>query len=199
MLTSRSMGARVVEVKRKEKLGPLERVYLPMILRGLWISGRHFFRNLRRFVTGKRREVFVVQYPEERVQYPDAFRGMPVLVALEDGAPRCVACGLCEYACPSHCIAIVPGELPDAEIERYPERFDIDMSRCMFCGLCEEACPEEAIVMSPLVELAGFDRASLQWDKERLLVPAKLVQPRLDYLRRAYERNETSASEGGKK
>jgi NADH-quinone oxidoreductase subunit I len=198
------MGGRVVQVKRKEKLGPLERLYLPIVLRALWITARHFFRNLRGFVTGKRRRDFVVQYPEERVVYPDAFRGMPVLVALEDGAPRCVACGLCEYACPSRCIHIVPGELPDAGIERYPERFDIDMSRCMFCGLCEEACPEEAIVMSPLVEIASFDRASMLWDKQRLLVPAKLVQSRLDFLRRGYlrqgyERSASARSEGERK
>jgi NADH-quinone oxidoreductase subunit I len=184
------MAGQVVQVKRKQKLGPLERIYLPMILRALWVTGRRFFVNLRGFATGKNRRDFVVQYPEERVQHPAAFRGMPVLVAHEDGAPRCVACGLCEYACPSRCIHIVPGELPDREVERYPERFDIDMSRCMFCGLCEEACPEEAIVMSPVVEIATFDRASLLWDKERLLVPAKLVQPRIDFLRSEYERNE---------
>ena len=77
---------------------------------------------------------------------------MPVLVQLDNGQPRCVACGLCEFACPTDCISIVPGELEGARIERYPEAFDIDMSRCMFCGLCEEACPEEAIVMSREVE-----------------------------------------------
>ena len=99
----------------------------------------------------------MVQYPEERVDYPDAFRGMPVLVQLDNGQPRCVACGLCEFACPTDCITIVPGELEGAGIERYPEQFDIDMSRCMFCGLCEEACPEEAIVMSREVEIGTFD------------------------------------------
>ena len=107
----------------------------------------------------------MVQYPEERVDYPDAFRGMPVLVQLENGLPKCVACGLCEFACPTDCITIVPGELPEHGIERYPDAFDIDMSRCMFCGLCEEACPEEAIVMSREVELATYDRGSMLYDK----------------------------------
>ncbi|MFQ6020323.1 MAG: 4Fe-4S binding protein, partial [Dehalococcoidia bacterium] len=69
--------------------------------------------------------------PEERVDYPDAFRGMPVLVQLDNGQPKCVACGLCEFACPTDCISIVPGELEGSRIERYPEAFDIDMSRCM--------------------------------------------------------------------
>jgi NADH-quinone oxidoreductase subunit I len=181
------MPGGVIQVRRKEKLGPLERLYLPMLVRGLFVSGRHFFRNLRGFVTGRRRRDFVVQYPEERVDYPDAFRGAPVLVAQPDGTPRCVACGLCEYACPPRCIRIVAGETHDIAIERRPVRFDIDMSRCMFCGLCEEACPEEAIVMSRSVELAGFDRASLQYDMKSLLVPAEQLQRRIDHLRRAYD------------
>ena len=182
------MPGKVIVVKRREKLGVLERLYLPMILRGLFVTSQHFFRNLRGFVTGRNRSDFVVQYPEERLDYPDAFRGMPVLVQLENGAPRCVACGLCEFACPTDCISIVPGELPGARIERYPEAFEIDMSRCMFCGLCEEACPEEAIVMSREIELADYDRDSLVFDKQKLLVPAKLLTRRLDFLRREYER-----------
>ena len=36
---------------------------------------------------------------------PDtAMRGMPVLVQMENGKERCVACGLCEWACPTDCI-----------------------------------------------------------------------------------------------
>jgi NADH-quinone oxidoreductase subunit I len=182
------MPGQVIKVKRREKLGVLERLYVPMIVQGLAVTARHFFRNLRGFVTGKNREDFVVQYPEERIDYPDAFRGMPVLVQLDNGQPRCVACGLCEFACPTDCISIVPGELEGARIERYPEAFDIDMSRCMFCGLCEEACPEEAIVMSREVEISSYDRQSLNFTKEQLLVPENLLKRRLDFLRGEYDR-----------
>ena len=182
------MVVRVVKVRRKERLGWLQRIYLPMIAKALSVTARHFFRNLRGFVTGRDRSDFVVQYPEERVDYPDAFRGMPVLVALESGQPRCVACGLCEFACPTDCIAIVAGELESAGIERYPEEFDIDMSRCMFCGLCEEACPEEAIVMSRDVELATLDRGSMLHHKEDLLRSEAELKTRLDFIRREYGR-----------
>jgi NADH-quinone oxidoreductase subunit I len=179
---------KVIKVRRRAKLGWLERLYVPMIVKGLAVTSRHFFRNLRGFVSGKNRTDFVVQYPEERVDYPDAFRGMPVLVQLDNGQPRCVACGLCEFACPTDCISIVPGEIEGARIERYPEAFAIDMSRCMFCGLCEEACPEEAIVMSREVEIATYERPSLVYAKEQLLVPENLLKRRLDFLRAEYER-----------
>ncbi len=181
------MGARVVHVKRHENLGLAERLYLPAIFKGLATTSRHFFHNLGGWLSGKR-TAFVVQYPEERVDYPDAFRGMPVLVQLENGLPKCVACGLCEFACPTDCITIIPGELPEHGIERYPEAFDIDMSRCMFCGLCEEACPEEAIVMSREVELASYGRGSMMYDKSALLVPENLLKRRLDFLRAEYDR-----------
>ncbi len=182
------MPGGVIVVERREGLGLAERLYLPMLARGLWVSARHFFRNLRGFVTGKNRRDFVVQYPEERVDYADAFRGVPVLVEREEGGPRCVACGLCELACPTCCIRIEAGELPDASGERHPVRFDLDLARCMFCGLCEEVCPVEAIVMSRSVEMAAFDRASLLFDKRALLVPAALVKRRLDFLSKGYER-----------
>ena len=188
------MVVRVIKVRRKERLGWRQRTYLPMIAKALSVTAGHFFRNLRGFVTGSDRSDFVVQYPEERVDYPDAFRGMPVLVALENGQPRCVACGLCEFACPTDCITIVPGELESAGIERYPEEFDIDMSRCMFCGLCEEACPEEAIVMSRHVEIATYDRAAMLHHKQDLLVPEPDLKRRLDFLRSEYDRDD--AGEG---
>ena len=182
------MPGKVVVVKRAEKLGLLERLYVPMILKGLSVTAGHFFRNLRGFVSGKNRTDFVVQYPEELVDFPNAFRGMPVLVQLDNGQPKCVACGLCEFACPTDCISIVPGEIEGSRIERYPEAFDIDMSRCMFCGLCEEACPEEAIVMSRDVELATYDRGAMLWHMKDLLRTEEQIGRRLDLIRRDYGR-----------
>ncbi|MEE2663694.1 MAG: NADH-quinone oxidoreductase subunit I [Myxococcota bacterium] len=184
------MVVRVVKVRRRERPGWLERSYVPMIVKALRVTARHFVRNLRGLAAGRRRGEGVVQFPEERVDYPDAFRGMPQLVALDGGQPRCVACGLCEFACPTHCITIVAGELEGEASERYPEEFEIDMSRCMFCGLCEEACPEEAIVMSRNVEIATYDRAAMLYRKEDLLVSATDLKRRLDFLRTGYDPEE---------
>lgn len=187
------MPGGVIKVRRRANLSLLERTYVPMIVKGMIVTSKHFFRNLKGYIT-KKPTTFVVQYPEQRVDYPDAFRGMPVLVQLDNGQPRCVACGLCEFACPTDCISILPGELEGAGIERYPKVFDIDMSRCMFCGLCEEACPEEAIVMSREVEISSYDRASLMFHKEDLLVPGNLLKRRLEFLRREYNRPAAGAA-----
>jgi len=182
------MAGNVVTVSRETADRLSTKLYLPAVLSGLAITARHFFGNLFGYVRGKRR-TFVVNWPEEKVPYAPAFRGMPVLVALEDGDPRCVACGLCEAACPTDCITIFPAETEDG-IERIPDVFDIQLDRCMFCGLCEEACPEEAIVMSDRVEVSAFDRAGCVWHKEDLLVPAEDVETRLEFIRRGYDRKD---------
>ncbi|HVM97526.1 MAG TPA: 4Fe-4S binding protein, partial [Candidatus Acidoferrales bacterium] len=70
------------------------------ILKGLWITNRHFWGNLWGFIIRKPK-VFTVQFPEQRLTQPNAFRGMPVLVQMDNGKERCVACGLCEWACPT--------------------------------------------------------------------------------------------------
>ncbi len=163
-----------------DTLGPLA------IVRGLVVTARHFMRNLMGFMRGKP-TIFTVQYPEEVQKVSAAFRGMPVLVQMPNGKERCVACGLCEWACPVDCITIYPAETAD-DIERYPQVFDIDMSRCLFCGLCEEACPEEAIVMSQRVAIATTEWRGSVWHKQDLLVPVAELGIRLDHIRRGYER-----------
>ena len=159
------MGARVVTVKRHENLGFAERTYLPAILKGLATTSRHFFHNLGGWLSGKPHRLRRAVPRGARRLSRTRSAACRCWSQLENGLPKCVACGLCEFACPTDCITIVPGELPEHGIERYPEAFDIDMSRCMFCGLCEEACPEEAIVMSREVELATYDRGSMLYDK----------------------------------
>jgi NADH-quinone oxidoreductase subunit I len=180
------MATRVVTVSRPARRRLSWARGAVALLRGMAVTNRHFFRNLWGFVRGKP-TVFTVSYPEERLPLPGAFRGMPVLVRMQNGKERCVACGLCEWACPTDCITIFPAETED-EIERYPEVFDINMSRCMYCGLCEEACPEEAIVMSQTMEIGAFSRTATLWHKEDLLVPVDHLGKRLAHLRPGYER-----------
>jgi len=92
------------------------------------------------------------------------------------------ACGLCSRVCPPLAIEVQASET-DLLKERFPVRFEINMLRCIFCGFCEEVCPEEAIIMSKDYELVytKYDDAIL--GKDKLLVPKKDLQDRLEYLR----------------
>jgi len=178
-------------VNRNVKMTWWERIYLPEIFRGLSVTARHFFTNMNGFVSAfihkdvSKRTIFTRYYPEERTEYPPAFRGCPVLVEDDNGVERCVACGLCEIVCPAECIEIQPGETEEKK-ERYPETFSIDMARCILCGFCEEACPVEAIVMSDECEIADLDRSNMLYQKDRLLVPAEKLQKRLNYIKGIY-------------
>ena len=89
------MAVQVVKVKRPAQPWSDAGPWLA-ILKGLWVSLRHFFRNLSLFARG--RQDFAINFPEQRLVQPPALRGMPVLVQMENGKERCVACGMCEWA-----------------------------------------------------------------------------------------------------
>ena len=155
-----SMGAR----RTKYKLPLSQRVYLIAIVRGMAITGRHFFRNL--FRPGS---MPTINYPEKKRAYSPRFRGLQILTVKENGEVRCTACMLCATACPAACIHITAAEHPNPNVEKFPREFNIDMLRCVFCGMCEEACPVDAIRMGPNYELAAFDRSDFIYSKEDLI------------------------------
>ena len=135
-----------------------DRLFVPAIAAGLGATVRHFVKNV--FAPKKQKYIQTIQYPDVKVEYPERFRGMHRLVPREDGNPRCVACFMCQTACPARCIHIVAGETDDPSIEKYPVIFEIDELRCVVCGLCVEACPCDAIRMdtgihAPPVEERG--------------------------------------------
>ena len=150
-----------MQVKRP-KLNLLERTYIPQILKGMWITLRHLPKKK-----------FTRQYPEERpVLYGD-YRGAPTLVRDPEGRVKCVACQLCEFVCPPKAIRITPGFRPDhasdANVEKEPQEFVIDMLRCIYCGYCEEVCPEEAIFLKNDFAITGYKREELRFNKQKLL------------------------------
>jgi NADH-quinone oxidoreductase subunit I len=154
-----------------------DRLYLPAILEGLWITLGHLFRVM--FFEAKfdleNPGAITQQYPEVPTRTADNYRGAPVLVKNPEGQVKCVSCQLCEFICPPRAISIQPAEQTEAERgqytndEKYPKEFTIDMLRCIYCGYCEEVCPEQAIFLSQEYSLSAARREELIFDKERLL------------------------------
>ncbi|HET9599898.1 MAG TPA: NADH-quinone oxidoreductase subunit I [Anaeromyxobacteraceae bacterium] len=156
-----------------------EQMYYPEVIRGVGILMKQFLRN---FFFGREKNPDVlardrslsqnatVQYPEERIPYPPAYRGLHRLVPREDGKPRCVACYMCATVCPAQCIYIEAGEIPEDPIEKFPTKFVIDELRCVVCGFCVEACPKDAIRMDTGEHAPpSYTRAAQVWDETRLL------------------------------
>jgi len=153
-----------------------ERIYLVEVWKGLVLTARHFFRNMavhfgnvgKKGRARKRGETVTFQYPEDPRPYSPRLRAKHRIMRREDGSPRCVACMLCETACPDDCITIVAEDSGDPTVEKRPKRFDIDILRCCFCGLCVKACPEDAIRMDTgILEMAEGHRDIL-YDREHL-------------------------------
>jgi NADH-quinone oxidoreductase subunit I len=159
-----------VLVQRPRTLSFSERIYLPGILKGMWLTFKHMFRPK-----------VTLRYPEEKWQVPDYYRGLPVLVSDQNGRTKCVACFLCQWVCPPRAITIHAQEIPSSNVEKGPKEFEINMLRCIMCGYCEEVCPEEAIFMSKNYELTGKSREELIFNKEKLL---KLGGTRFDTIRK---------------
>ena len=168
-------------MQRKRDLNILERLYVTEVLRGLWLTSKHFLRNLfihtmHLFGWMKDREAAVtIQYPEQKRVYEERLRTRHRLKKRNDGTPRCVACMLCETICPANCIYIIAGEHPDTNIEKVPEKFDLDLGRCVYCGFCVEVCPEDAIRMdTQIMDIAAYHRKEMYLDMDELLNPKSL-------------------------
>ncbi len=160
-----------------------ERLYLPAIVGGLWITFRHFFYKK-----------VTIRYPEIKRIFSPVYRGLHVLKRDDLGAERCTACGLCAVACPAEAITIdaaerKPGEEGLYREEKYAAKYEINMLRCIFCGLCEEACPKQAVYLTDRIVPSSFERQDFIWGKEKLVEPVE-PEKRVDVSIRHYFQKE---------
>ncbi len=110
---------------------------------------------------------WTINYPYEKSPTSPGFRGEHALRRYPSGEERCIACKLCQAACPAFAITIETEPRPDNS--RRTVRYDIDMTKCIYCGFCQEACPVGAIVLGPNYEFLGSIPEELMFDKHKLL------------------------------
>jgi len=158
-LTNRS------KVVSDKKMTFLEKIYLPAIAKGMFITLKHFFRKKA-----------TISYPEQKREFSEIYRGQHVLKRDELGRERCTACGLCAVACPAEAITMIaaerePGEENLYREEKYASTYEINMLRCIFCGDCEEACPKEAIFLTDRIVASEYKRDPFVYGKDILVEP----------------------------
>lgn len=125
------------------------------------------------------RKDVTVQYPHQSLEMPARFRGhIELVLDQETGKAACIACKLCEKACPSECIA-VEGIKPEGGGKKRVTEYRLDFTRCSLCAACVEACKSEAIRFSKEYNLAGRSKEDFH----------------LDLLKRLEEKSKHEASE----
>ncbi|KGI60696.1 NADH-quinone oxidoreductase subunit I [Prevotella sp. S7 MS 2] len=137
--------------------------------------------GLKTLVTGLRvtlKEYFIPktteQYPENRkttLHVSPRHRGRLVFKRDENQAYKCVACLMCEKACPNDTIKITSEMVTNEETGRKKRQlidYQYDLGDCMFCELCVNACNFDAIEFTNDFENSVFDRDKLvlHLDKE---------------------------------
>ena len=134
----------------------LKTFFLTELLVGMSVTIRQFFAPK-----------VTLNYPEEKAPQSPRFRGLHALRRYPNGQERCIACKLCEAACPAQAITIDSDVGEDGT--RRTSRYDIDLFKCIYCGFCEEACPVDAIVETRIHEYHMENRGENIMTKDKLL------------------------------
>jgi formate hydrogenlyase subunit 6/NADH:ubiquinone oxidoreductase subunit I len=100
------------------------------------------------------RETITLQYPEERWEPSERFRGF-----LYNDIKKCTSCTMCVRVCPVDCISLEA--VRGADKKMVLASYDIDIGRCMYCGLCVEVCPPKSLRHTSGYEKASVNRGEL--------------------------------------
>src|SRR6202167_2467372 len=102
----------------------LRKVFLIDLLQGLKVT----------FLYQDPKEIYTEQYPLERPQVAERYRGAPRLNVNPDSDDAlCISCDLCPLVCPANLI-VVTSERNENSRRKELVSFPYDLSRCMFCG-----------------------------------------------------------------
>jgi NADH-quinone oxidoreductase subunit I len=109
------------------------------------------------------KEIITQNYPEERPQLSERFRGEVVMTHNENNEHKCTGCTACELACPNGTIKIVTKfeQTPEGKKKKAIDKFVYHLELCTMCNLCVVACPTDAIKMDQAFEHSVFDRSQL--------------------------------------
>ena len=136
----------------------LRKIFMVDLLRGLKVT----------FLYQDPKETYTEQYPLQRPQVAERYRGAPRLnVNPDTDETMCIACDLCALACPENLI-VVSSERNEKTRRKELTNFTYDLSRCMFCGLCEEACSTDALELTQDYEMALYSREGMVLDQAAL-------------------------------
>ena len=176
---------RVKYVNRPE-LTNMERIFFIDFIKGMRITLKNLLRK-----------TITTAYPFEKLTPPKRFRGthahrvkdgneppsfkvLEKFMEIKDGESRCVACYMCQQACPvPELFRIEAVQLPNGK--KRVVKFDMNLLNCMYCGLCTEACPVDCIIMTDIYETAAYHRGSCVTHLKDMTERAK------DYDRRRYK------------
>lgn len=141
--------------------GPGERLYFVKLFRGI----SSLLTGMKTTMTVFLRKKTTEQYPENRatLKLSDRFRGTLNMPHNEQNEHHCIACGLCQMACPNDTIKVISEmvETEEGKKKKILAKYEYDLGSCMFCQLCVNACPHNAITFDQDFEHAVFDRSKL--------------------------------------
>lgn len=128
------------------------------LITGLGVTLKHFIK----YFTSH--DAVTEQYPDVMPNLPPGSHGT---FKLDIG--KCIACGLCQNACPNHVIKVTSEK--DENNKKKLSGYKMMTERCLFCGLCVEACPAKALAWSPEFEHACYEREDCNIDFFKNYVP----------------------------
>lgn len=155
------------------KLKFLDRPRLSIWERILFLD---FTKGLRVTFKNLIRKTITTKYPYEKLTPPKRFRGSHAHRVKDGNEPpsfsvlgkfmeigydesRCVACYMCQQACPMPTLFKIEAvQLPNGK--KRVTKFEMNLLNCLYCGLCVDACPVDCLIMTDVYESASYNRGN---------------------------------------